>query len=302
MFLIGTDGQPTWSYDAPDTNDLWVLPGGNLLFTTGHGVIEVTREKRVVFRYDTSEEIYAGADGNTFVGECSRPALEVDPAGGPRDREGRHGRVAGEERRPARPAGRGRGREREACHGHLGDAPLVLAITPDKKVARTYENHDALRTASSVVGLDASPRAPKGLLAHCRPTADAPGPSRTPALRPAQPLRPDAPQPRPVRGRGTLRPRRARSLRGRVPAAQGAVRVLGGCAARAAAGPRAPDRRAGRRPRLRRAPAPAARRHEPDGSGGGCEARPERAGAGRRARGALAPARRPGRVRRRGPH
>ena len=51
-------------------------------------------------------------------------------------------------------------------HGHLRDAPLVLAITPDKKIAWTYENHDALRTASSVVVLDASARAPKSLLAH----------------------------------------------------------------------------------------------------------------------------------------
>ena len=85
VFLIGADGQPTWSYDAPDTNDLWVLPGGDLLFTTGHGVVEVTRAKRVVFRYDSSEEIYACQrlpNGNTFVGECSSGRLlEVDPAG-----------------------------------------------------------------------------------------------------------------------------------------------------------------------------------------------------------------------------
>jgi hypothetical protein len=62
-----------------------VLPNGNLLFNTGHGVKEVTREKKVVFEYSSKSEIYACqrlANGNTFIGECSLGRLiEVDPSG-----------------------------------------------------------------------------------------------------------------------------------------------------------------------------------------------------------------------------
>ncbi|MFN8095472.1 MAG: PQQ-binding-like beta-propeller repeat protein [Vicinamibacteria bacterium] len=265
VFLIGADGAPVWSHDAPDTNDLWALPDGNLLFTTGHGVVEVTRAKEVVFRYDSPEEIYACQrlpNGNTFVGECtSGRLLEVDRSGRvvketrllPAGRGGGHafmrnaralpggrflvahyesetvreydaaGRVVWEAKAPggahsvARlPSGRtlvatadrDRGEprfleiERDGRvswqltnddlpgrplrflggfhrlanghtvltnwlgHGHVGDAPLLLEVTPDKKVVWTYERHDVLRTASSVVVLDPSGRAPAGPIVH----------------------------------------------------------------------------------------------------------------------------------------
>ena len=62
-----------------------MLPNGNLLFNTGHGVREVTRDKRVVFDYQSKSEIYACqrlANGNTFIGECnSGRLLEVEPSG-----------------------------------------------------------------------------------------------------------------------------------------------------------------------------------------------------------------------------
>ncbi len=62
-----------------------VLPNGNLLFNTGNGVKEVTREKEVVFSYESMSEIYACqrlANGNTFIGECnSGSLLEVAPNG-----------------------------------------------------------------------------------------------------------------------------------------------------------------------------------------------------------------------------
>ena len=265
VFLIGADGAPTWSHDAPDTNDLWVLPSGNLLFTTGRGVLEVTPAKEVVFRYDSKEEIYACQrlpNGHTFVGECSSGRLlEVDPAGRvvtqtrllPGGQPGGHGlmrnarvlpggnflvahyegesvreydaarrvvweakapggahsvarlanghtlvatadRDHGEPRflelardgrvvwqltnddLPGRPLRFLGGFHRLASghtvltnwlgHGHLGAAPLLLEITPDKKVVWTYERHDVLRTASSVVVLDPSGRPPKGPLVH----------------------------------------------------------------------------------------------------------------------------------------
>ena len=85
VFLVDGAGKVTWSNAAPSCNDLWVLPSGNLLFSTGHGVTELTRDKQVVFRYESKSEIYACQrlpDGTTFVGECNAGRLlELDPTG-----------------------------------------------------------------------------------------------------------------------------------------------------------------------------------------------------------------------------
>jgi hypothetical protein len=85
VFLVGPDGKVTWEYSSGTCNDLWVLPNGNLLFNTGFGVREVTREKQVAFDYTTKSEVYACqrlANGNTFVGECNSGRLiELTPAG-----------------------------------------------------------------------------------------------------------------------------------------------------------------------------------------------------------------------------
>ncbi len=83
--IISADGKLLWQYPAERCNDLWVLPNGNLLFNTGNGVKEVTRDKKVVFSYESKSEIYACQrlpDGNTFIGECnSGSLLEVAPDG-----------------------------------------------------------------------------------------------------------------------------------------------------------------------------------------------------------------------------
>ncbi|MCY2989982.1 MAG: hypothetical protein NTY19_19235 [Planctomycetota bacterium] len=83
VFLVSDAGQVEWEYPAPNCDDLWVLPSGNLLFVTGHGAKEVTRDKQVVFSYESKSEVYACqrlADGNTFIGECNAGRLlEVDP-------------------------------------------------------------------------------------------------------------------------------------------------------------------------------------------------------------------------------
>jgi catechol 2,3-dioxygenase-like lactoylglutathione lyase family enzyme len=85
VFIVSAAGKVEWEYDAKNCNDLWVLPNGNLLFNTGHGVREVTRDKKVVFDYQSKSEIFACqrlANGNTFIGECNAGRLlEVDPAG-----------------------------------------------------------------------------------------------------------------------------------------------------------------------------------------------------------------------------
>lgn len=83
VFLIDREGKITWQHPAKNCNDLWVLPNGNLLFSTGHGVLELTREKKEVFKYESKSEIYACQrlpNGNTFVGECnSGRLLELSP-------------------------------------------------------------------------------------------------------------------------------------------------------------------------------------------------------------------------------
>lgn len=74
-----------WEHAAPNSNDLWVLPNGNILFTTGKGVLEMTRKNDTVFRYESSSEIYACQrlkNGNTFIGECNNGRLlEISPSG-----------------------------------------------------------------------------------------------------------------------------------------------------------------------------------------------------------------------------
>ena len=51
VFIVSPEGVATWEHPAPHCNDLWVLPNGNLLFNTGHGVKEVTRDKEVVWTF-----------------------------------------------------------------------------------------------------------------------------------------------------------------------------------------------------------------------------------------------------------
>ena len=93
-----------WEYKTGRCNDLWVLPNGNLLFNTGSGVREVTRDNNVVFNYTGSpvlrkvtlkdgtvkevkgpSDIFACqrlANGNTFIAECNAGRLlEVAPDG-----------------------------------------------------------------------------------------------------------------------------------------------------------------------------------------------------------------------------
>jgi len=85
VFIVSPEGKVEWEYPAPQCNDLWVLPNGNLLFNTGHGVKEVTRDKQVIFNYESMSEIYACQrleNGDTFIAECNAGRLlEVNPSG-----------------------------------------------------------------------------------------------------------------------------------------------------------------------------------------------------------------------------
>ncbi len=262
--IVAADGKVEWEYPAPNCNDLWVLSNGNLLFTTGHGVKEVTRDRRVVFEYQSKSEIYACqrlANGNTFIGECNAGRLlDVGPSGKivkeikllPEGKDGGHLYMRNARRLPNDhylvthygdqvvreydphgklvreiPAAGGphsairlaHGNTLIACgdgaggsrvfevdptgktvweikdgdlpgipfyfmtglqrlpngntlisnwlgHGHLGQAPHLIEVTPAKQVVWTYADHQLFKTISSVQWLDARGDATQGGIAH----------------------------------------------------------------------------------------------------------------------------------------
>jgi outer membrane protein assembly factor BamB len=83
--VVEADGSVSRTLKAPSCTDLWIQPGGSILFPTGHGVKEVGKDGAVLFEYQSKAEIYAVqrlANGNTFVGECtSGRLLELAPDG-----------------------------------------------------------------------------------------------------------------------------------------------------------------------------------------------------------------------------
>ena len=86
--IINEDGKVEWEYDG-GSRDGFVLPNGNVLIAYGDRVVEVTREKQVVFSYQkspenseigTAQRLYSG---NTLITELgSKPRLlEVNGRG-----------------------------------------------------------------------------------------------------------------------------------------------------------------------------------------------------------------------------
>jgi len=77
--IVEADGSISWQHAAPSCNDLWIIPGGSILFSTGHGVKEVnSTTDKVLLDYNSKSEIYAVqrlANGSTFVGECNSGKL-----------------------------------------------------------------------------------------------------------------------------------------------------------------------------------------------------------------------------------
>ena len=84
VFIVENE-KIVWEHPAPESNDIWVLPNGNLLFSTGKGVLEVTRGYDTVFCYKSTANIFACQhlkNGNTFIGESNTGRLlEVTPKG-----------------------------------------------------------------------------------------------------------------------------------------------------------------------------------------------------------------------------
>lgn len=264
VFIVSPEGKVEWEYETGNCNDIWVLPNGNVLFNTGHGVEEVNPAKEVVFSYKSESEVYACqrlANGNTFIGECNSGRLiEVSPEGEivkevrllPEGKDGGHtfmrnarklesgnylvshyerGSVA--EYNPdgkkvwevAVPGGahsavrlpNGNTLIAEADkfkaasvlevdpeknivwqvkhdelpgislkfmtglhrlpngntvmsnwvgHGHFGEAPHIIEVTPDKEVVWTFQDHETMKTVSSVQVLDVLGNPLKGEVIH----------------------------------------------------------------------------------------------------------------------------------------
>ena len=87
---FSAEGKLLWEYPAPNSYDVQPLANGNVVFAChieggNHGVREVTPDKKVVWEYKTTGEVFACqrlADGNTLVGECATARLvEVAPDG-----------------------------------------------------------------------------------------------------------------------------------------------------------------------------------------------------------------------------
>ena len=85
--LVNKEGKIEWEYKAGGTQDVWLLPNGNILLTYGKGVKEVTRDNKVVWEYKTApaNEVHACQplpDGVVMVAESGPCRLiEVDREG-----------------------------------------------------------------------------------------------------------------------------------------------------------------------------------------------------------------------------
>jgi len=86
--IVDEEGKAAWEYNG-GARDGFVLPNGNVLLAYSDRVVEVTRDKQVVFSYQRSKEnseigttqrLY---NGNTLVTELGKQPrlLEVDPKG-----------------------------------------------------------------------------------------------------------------------------------------------------------------------------------------------------------------------------
>lgn len=86
VIQVSADGKVEWDYDAKACLDVWVLPNGNFLIASrAQGILEVTRDKKIVFQYKPEGETYTCQrlpNGDTLIGDNRNGRLiEVDPVG-----------------------------------------------------------------------------------------------------------------------------------------------------------------------------------------------------------------------------
>ena len=175
LLIVAADGAIEWEYDSGSTNDVWMLPNGNILFNTGHGVHEVTRDKKIVFQYDSKSEIYACQrlpNGNTFIGECNAGRLlEVDPSG----------KIVHEIR--LLPEGKDGGHPYMRNARKLANGHYLVALYADQVVRQYDAQGKTVREIPAVGGPHSAIRLPNGnTLVAC---GDRPGGSRVFEVDPA---------------------------------------------------------------------------------------------------------------------
>ena len=89
IIILDKEGLVTWQYPAKNATDVQMLPNGNILFSDGKTVTEITRNKEVVFSFSSDVHPNDGTffaqrlnNGNTVVSENSKSRiLELDPKG-----------------------------------------------------------------------------------------------------------------------------------------------------------------------------------------------------------------------------
>lgn len=86
VIVVSADGKVEWEYEAPACLDVWQLPSGNFLIASrAKGILEVTRDKKVVWQFKPDGETYTCqrlANGLTVVGDNRHGrVVEVDAAG-----------------------------------------------------------------------------------------------------------------------------------------------------------------------------------------------------------------------------
>lgn len=85
--LVDAEGKITWQHPASRPQDVWILPNGNILFSHLKGATEVTRDKKLVWSYETAEENEVHAcqplpEGRVMVAESGPMQLvEIDRDG-----------------------------------------------------------------------------------------------------------------------------------------------------------------------------------------------------------------------------
>lgn len=96
--ILGYDanGRVNWEYPAEMSRDVWRLPNGNILFCYNRaydskkndnpsGVLEVTPDKKVVFHFETTGQVWACqrlSNGETLIGAASQGKLFIVDAHG----------------------------------------------------------------------------------------------------------------------------------------------------------------------------------------------------------------------------
>ena len=137
--IVAADGRVEWEHPAEKPQDVWMLPGGNILFSHLRGAREVTPGHDVVWSYQAPREAEVHGcqplpDGRVMVVECGTKRLvEVD-------RDGRVVRAIAVPVKTAKPHDQLRGCRRTPDGRFLVSAKgdrAVLELGPDVALVRT---------------------------------------------------------------------------------------------------------------------------------------------------------------------